>query len=249
MSIQQAKDKLVKWAVSQIGYREGENNYNKYAGLAELRRLYGWNVQNNPWCDVFVDAGFIICFGYDAACAMTYQFSGCGGAACAKSADYYKAHSAFKTTPEVGDQVFFYSNGGINHTGIVTKVGMGAIEVVEGNSSDRVQRCTYSLNHQSIAGYGRPNWAVIAQDSDKANNVTTTPVVSGLPMLKRGDRGEVVRAAQLLLIGRGFSCGTDGADGDFGYNTHNATINFQRENVLEIDGIIGQATWSKLLGL
>ena len=59
MTIQEAKEKLVTWANAQIGTREGSGNYNRYAAIAESMRMYGWNVQNQPWCDVFVDAGFV----------------------------------------------------------------------------------------------------------------------------------------------------------------------------------------------
>ena len=68
-----------------------------------------------------------------------------------------------------------------------------------------------------------------------------------LPLLRRGDRGESVRAAQLLLIGRGYRCGPWGADGDFGDATHGAIFRFQRSRGLETDGVIGPRTWAALL--
>ena len=70
-----------------------------------------------------------------------------------------------------------------------------------------------------------------------------------LPTLRKGDRGEVVRSAQLLLNGRGASCGIWGADGDFGNGTEAAVLAFQRRNDLDADGIIGRMTWKKLLGV
>ena len=89
----------------------------------------------------------------------------------------------------------------------------------------------------------------------KAEDVTPEPdpVVGlldfALPDLCLGDKGEVVRAAQFLLNGRGASCGIYGADGDFGPGTLAAVLAFQRRNKLEDDGIVGPATWAKLLGL
>lgn len=38
------------------------------------------------------------------------------------------------------------------------------------------------------------------------------------------------------------------ADGIFGNNTHNAVIAFQKKNGLSPDGVVGPATWDKLLG-
>lgn len=77
----------------------------------------------------------------------------------------------------------------------------------------------------------------------------SAPLITGLPMLRRGDRGELVRAAQALLILRGVSCGEYGADGDFGVATEAAVRAFQSKNGLEADGVIGNATWAALLGV
>ena len=74
-----------------------------------------------------------------------------------------------------------------------------------------------------------------------------------LPLLRRGDGGadsplaEAVRAAQLLLIARGYGCGPDGADGDFGANTEAAVRSFQAALGLEADGIVGTQTWRALV--
>ena len=249
MTEQEAKNKLVSWAKAQIGYREGESNWNKYAQGKES--AYGWNVQNQPWCDVFVDAGFIECFGLDTARKMTYQpvFS----ALCSASAQNYKNNNAWYNSPEVGDQAFFNYEGGINHTGIVINVSGGLVYTVEGNSSDMVRMGVYATGHSAIAGYGRPNWSVVTGENENASAPSadhkTVKTVSELPTLKRGDKGEIVRSAQFLLNGREASCGMWGADGDFGPATLGATRAFQRRNGLEPDGIIGPATWAALLGV
>ena len=70
-----------------------------------------------------------------------------------------------------------------------------------------------------------------------------------LPTLGKNDFGEAVRAAQLLLIGRGCSCGRCGADGDFGPDTRGAVLRFQRQRSLEADGVVGPLTWAALLGV
>jgi cell wall-associated NlpC family hydrolase len=69
-----------------------------------------------------------------------------------------------------------------------------------------------------------------------------------VPLLKRGDKGISVKAMQGALIARGFSCGPEGADGDYGYNTRNAVKQFQLYMGLGTDGICGGETWNKLLG-
>lgn len=272
MTIEQAKSKLLAWVSSQIGYREGSNNFNKFAAMANVERLYGGSIQNAPWCDVFTDAAFVTVFGLKIGAAMTYQTVGNGSALCWDSAQYFKDHGAFDRTPEPGKIVFFFVNGAINHQGIVIRVVGGSIITVEGNSSDMVAERCYSITDPSIAGYGRPRWELAAieeygkPDSTAGAEDTNVPAndVPGidagdkeeprfyelrLPYLSRGASGEAVQAFQLLLIGRGFSCGPDGADGDFGANTESAARRFQRAHGLKADGIIGPDTASALLGI
>lgn len=68
-------------------------------------------------------------------------------------------------------------------------------------------------------------------------------------LLKLGSKGSEVRALQEKLIARGYSCGSTGADGDFGYDTYKAVMSFQESHGLLADGIVGQATWSVLRGI
>ena len=66
--------------------------------------------------------------------------------------------------------------------------------------------------------------------------------------LSKGMNGNDVKTLQAALIANGFSCGTAGADGDFGNATAAALRKFQTKCGLGVDGIAGNATWSKLLG-
>jgi hypothetical protein len=67
--------------------------------------------------------------------------------------------------------------------------------------------------------------------------------------LKKGCKGEDVKALQILLIGRGYSCGKYGADGDFGDDTRSAVKKYQKDKELEVDGIAGKQTMGSLLGV
>lgn len=263
LTLNEAKAKLCVWAEGQVGFREGPDNENRYADNADLKRMYGWDPQNQPWCDVFVDVGFIECFGLDAACAMTYQPTGAGSALCRQSAQYYKDAGAWFTRPEIGDQIFFYVSGEINHTGIVVGVDGGSVITVEGNSSDQVAERVYSIGDSRIAGYGRPKWGVVTggvvfvEDNNVAGN-TTAPdgMLSGIeryyflafPYLKRGDTGKAVASVQFELFAQGYNIGPDGADGDFGRNTERAVMEFQRNVGLPADGIVGPDTAALLYG-
>lgn len=159
----EAVQALIALARAEIGYREGANNYNKYAEDPRITELYGWNVQNQPWCCTFVNWCFLQAFG-EIGAKMTYG----GSAACSAQADLYRKNRAFYTSrPEIGDQIFFYSNGGINHTGIVAEVNGSGIRTIEGNYSDKVSSCTYTIGNSVIAGYGRPNWKLVQEDWEK----------------------------------------------------------------------------------
>ncbi len=67
-----------------------------------------------------------------------------------------------------------------------------------------------------------------------------------LPLLRRGSRGDAVRAAQYLLLCRGMKLPKYGADGDYGQETEDAVKEFQRLKGLEADGECGALTWHAL---
>lgn len=67
--------------------------------------------------------------------------------------------------------------------------------------------------------------------------------------LMKGDIGAAVKTMQLMLIDLGYSCGSSGADGDFGTNTDKALKKFQKVNGLEVDGKYGSASKAKLVAL
>ena len=68
-------------------------------------------------------------------------------------------------------------------------------------------------------------------------------------VLRKGAKGRQVKALQTLLIGYGYSCGSSGVDGDFGSATDKAVRAFQKAKGLTVDGVVGPATWGKLLGV
>ena len=45
-------------------------------------------------------------------------------------------------------------SGSIDHVGIVESVGKGNVNTVEGNSGDKVKRCSYPIGDSEIYGYG-----------------------------------------------------------------------------------------------
>ena len=69
-----------------------------------------------------------------------------------------------------------------------------------------------------------------------------------LPSLRRGSRGELVTAAQLLLLRRGQKLPEYGADGDYGAETEAAVRAMQAAKGLAADGVVARETWEVLLG-
>lgn len=264
MTIKEAKNKLIAWCNAQIGYAEGANNWNKYA--PKWAEAGGWNAQNQPWCDIFVDCGFIECFGINYASRLTYQPKGGFSALCSASANFYKNNGAWFSTPAVGDQVFFNVSGGINHTGIVIGVSGGVVTCIEGNSSDAVRKNNYSLGTSYIAGFGRPNWNIF-EDGDcepspepspslepEPPKTPTCSVTVTLPVIQYGDCSMWVKVMQTALIGRGFNVGWYGADGEYGQQTKIGLFEFQKKYSAQCglkdgtpDCICGANTWKTLL--
>lgn len=68
-----------------------------------------------------------------------------------------------------------------------------------------------------------------------------------LPILGKGSKGDDVKALQTLLIGRGYSCGSTGADGDFGNGTATALRAYQTATGKTVDEEAGPEVWSGLL--
>lgn len=67
--------------------------------------------------------------------------------------------------------------------------------------------------------------------------------------LKRGCKGEDVRALQILLKGRGYNGNMNKPDGVFGPNTEGAVKLYQKAKGLTVDGIAGPITMGSLIGV
>lgn len=266
MTITEAKEKYIAWNLAQVGTREGANNWNKYAEDPRLRQLLGWYPQNQAWCDLYTDEGFIECFGLESAAAMTYQPIGAGSALCRQSAQYFKDNNAWSDTPQLGAIIFFIYSGAINHQGVVVAIQGGTVVTVEGNSSDMVAKNSYSVSDARIAGYGIPNWSAAASADDEKGETQTmsdagggqadeqhaVPAAQyhsyvynvGMNLLKKDNKGPLVHSMQLLLSGKGFPCGEE--PGVFDEDTRAALMAFQKAAAIAVDGECGGQSWAAL---
>jgi hypothetical protein len=237
---------VVAQASSWLGCKESDGSHKKiidvYNGHKPLARGYAVKY-TDAWCATFVSA-VAIKLGYTDLIPTE-----CG---CPQMITLFQKLGAWveneNRTPNPGDIIFYdWADNGVgdnlgcsDHVGIVEKVSGGVITVIEGNYSNSVKRRALSVNGRYIRGYGVPKY-------DK-ETVEVKTVSVNVPQLSKGAKGDSVKALQILLIGRGYSCGSYGADGSFGSSTYNAVIAFQKANGLVVDGIVGPATWSKLLG-
>lgn len=99
-------------------------------------------------------------------------------------------------------------------------------------------------NGRTWTSHGKLPYVTYEAEPKKASEVTVK-----LPVLKKGAKGDEVKALQALLIGYGYSCGDSGVDGSFGGATDRAVRAYQADHGLEVDGSVGPATWSKLMGV
>lgn len=83
----------------------------------------------------------------------------------------------------------------------------------------------------------------------KVDGVGGPATLAGCPVVRKGAKGNITKLIQKRLLSLGYDLGKYGADGDFGTDTYNAVVKFQKDNGLTQDGIVGQNTWRKLLNL
>lgn len=263
------RNKVVSTAAAWLGCKESDCSHRKIIDLynSHKPRARGYKVKyTDPWCATTVSAVSI-------ACGLTDIFpTECG---CGKLIDLFKDLGAWVEAddyiPKPADVCFYDwgdsgkgdNTGYPDHVGLVEKVEGGNIIVIEGNYSNSVKRRTLEINGRYIRGFAVPDYASKADEmpaapaepaapsepeTPKPTNTATYCTVK-LPQLKKGDTGDTVKALQILLIGRGYSCGKYGTDGDFGSDTDKAVKTFQKAKDLTADGVVGPMTWAKLLGV
>ena len=133
---------IVRVALSQEG-KGGETYW----------RWYGFN-QRVSWCACYVSWCAEQC-GYLESGAIP-KFS-----LCSDGVKWFEKKKQFQDgsyVPAAGDIIFFDwgNDGTVDHVGIVEKVKKGTVYTVEGNSSDKVMRHSYSVGSEKIYGYGIP---------------------------------------------------------------------------------------------
>lgn len=157
-----------------------------------------------------------------------------------------------------GDILFFDwdSTGDCDHIAIVVEYDGNVrtgLYYVNGNGNDpntvTKQYMTYGSLQKNVGRIFRyVGSAQTKSDIPATPNKTENKKVSiTLNQVSEGDVNKSVKLLQSLLISEGYSCGPCGADGDFGQATDQAVRKYQLAKGLDVDGAVGQQTWSSLL--
>lgn len=273
MTGNELRSAVCKIAEGWLGRRESDGShriiidyYDKFMRPGDYVMQY-----SDPWCATFTSAvGMKAVNDFCLAC-KPYELIPSSAACDPKIVQYQRINRWVEDDtflPQLGDEVFYDwqddgqgdNHGSTDHVGLVVGVFGDTITVIEGNKSDAVGYRYLQRNGRYIRGYGQPDydrWAATAggtADEGQGEIIIPdepTPSPGGInyPVLRYGMKSASVRSAQLLLIGWGYGCGPDGADGEFGPNTKAAVVRYQSDHGLAPDAEIGPQTMTKLLGV
>lgn len=165
-----------------------------------------------------------------------WELMGAGATSQWDRAANWKAKGTIETIPKDTLVCLFVKKGNkMEHTGF--------------GLNDETVECSSGVQHFTKRKSKWTHWAVPACVEGTIPEPTPGPTPdpgTTKPTLRRGDKGAYVTLAQTELINKGYSCGSWGADGDFGKATEAAVKAFQQDHGLKVDGIIGVQTWAAL---
>lgn len=252
---------LIATAKNEVGYLEkksnsnldsktanaGYNNYTKY-----WRDIKSWglgNYQAQYWCAAFIFWCFVKTFGVQTAKSLLLHAPYIN---CQTISNLFRSRGKLFSDPKVGDVVVFYSKSTrlFGHTGLVYRVDSSNFYTIEGNTSaaggvvangGAVEYKRYSIKDSKSAGHKfcRPDYTLV-------KGISNSPVKESKDYLAKGDSGNDVKDMQKMLIALGYTCGSSGADGNFGSITESAVKSFQGDHNLTVDGICGKKTMPAL---
>ena len=134
-------------------------------------------------------------------------------------------------------------------------VGTAGVIIEHGFHTNKAQ-AEWLLKDGNLDKLAKAEAAVIAEHCGlyaTENSNQKGMVEVKVSVLKKGAKGEQVKALQALITGYGYKMEnngkTYGVDGSFGNATDNAVRAYQKANGLEVDGAVGPKTWAKLLSV
>ena len=241
-------DYIIETAKSYLGITEKSSKHQ------EIIRLYNEGkpeseytmTLSDPWCAAFVGAIFVKVGMKDslpvsASCdRMIVKFQEMG-----------RFHFKKGYTPQKGDIIFYnWDKDNISdHTGIVIQNKFGSLTVIEGNKNDTVGYRNVGNDSSVILGYGTPDYnvhleptPVIPSNPYDSLSYLDRNAINSIPILSKGSKGIWVKILQTCLT---VFFGSDlEIDGKFGDITKKEVMEWQTNQALEVDGIVGKNTWA-----
>ena len=120
---------------------------------------------------------------------------------------------------------------------------------VELTDSKYTKKSDYLRRGDILVTKTKGHTAAVLSNGSKAGQAPIPEVQYALGgrILKNGMDGADVKELQTMLIELGYSCGSWGADGEFGDATELAVRKFQKEHGCEVDGEVGPETLDALV--
>ena len=249
MTEQQVRNRFAKTAESYWGYKESDGTHKAIIDLYNSQKKLPRNYKvtyTDAWCATFVSAMGVFLGWEDIILAEC---------SCNQMIELYKKAGRWQERddydPQIGDIVMYDWDdtgagdnvGGSEHVGIVAQKNGTKMKIIEGNKNNAVEYRDLEVNGKYIRGYCLPNF--ILKSEEKGEQLTMCEVK--LPILQKGMKNSHVKMLQTLLIANGYSCGSTGADGDFGSGTLSALKSFQTKKNLKVDGICDADDWTALI--
>ena len=237
---------LVEYAKAQLGkpYFYGgfgqlgtKDFYNRMK--AQYPKYYEWEykpeyaTQKVHDCNGLVE-GYLFC---DSPADTTPAYDGNKDLSANGALAKCKVKGPISTIPEVPGVVVFKDG----HAGVY--IGGGKVIEARGHAYGVV---TTNLSERGWTNWGYYPWIEYPEKEEKQESGNAL----SLRTLRNGDKGDDVRAMQILLEGNGCKGSmSSSAYGSFGGKTADAVKMYQKKVGLTVDGICGPKTWRKLLGV
>ncbi len=246
--------------ISYIGRSFYENEFNREAKLAFMLACLrcGFNVYDvHPEVqDVSVSTRVVRANRAGVSLLITFAYNASGTGLTFNSAQgievYYSPYNRFATESRQLSEEIYESL--IENTGrpgrFVGQLSVGVLSnvncpssLIEAGFMTNFEEAKLMLNPIFITNVGEETCQAVC----RYLNVQYIPRnVENYPTIRLNSSGNFVYILQYLLNQYGYNLSVDGR---FGVRTQNAVINFQRNNGLTQDGVVGRNTWNALLNL
>ena len=160
---------------------------------------------------------------------------------CSRKGELKKGKRADNAALKPGTAVFVWNGSKYSHVGLFVgnNTVIEAMGTINGVTTSRVTAGKWT-HWGELTG-------VLYGNADSAVSENSDPVQpSGKLTLRKGSKGNAVRELQTMLNKLGYDLGPCGIDGDFGKATEAAVKSFQSDHRLEVDGVVGSATYGEL---